>query len=612
MPTLSEKLMAKFGLPHPRSSAGLALAQGGVCLSPELARILALPRRPAEGSAPDLTELYSRGVANCGVAHCRVCVAGEPRLRPIQSQMLWEGDRRQGLLGMAKIGSGKTLASLLMHDAMNATRTVLLVKSSLRDQLINIDIPAYGRHFKLPPVWSAKNTRNYERSGVYVLFYHELSDSHKGHWLERIAPDLVVADEAQVFRNVHSARSKKFYRYMDEHPECRYCPLSGSIAKRSIRDVGPPSELALRKDSPLPKGRALFEWSCALDRDVEKPLGPGKLMLFCGPGEDHHDGFRRRLRETEGVVASEKDTIDTALEVLPHSPPLSPVISAALAELARLWRWNEDEISDALHYARLAKQIAQGFYLKWDWPGGVLDEEWLTARSAWHKEVREYLRYHSVPGMDSTLQLANAARHGHWLSEAWPAWNVVKDRPEPPTEAVWLDTAYMPGVVANLVEELNASDEPLGKKNASGATRGLIIWYENISMGDLLEKTYPRFGPGDRAAAQLAKMHPKDHPVIVCSRASHGEGKNLQDYTDAFFITPPANSLDWNQTVGRELRPGQLADTVRVKWLANTIDLQKAFVNAVKNAETLQKNTGEEQVLLIADGAALAETAKAA
>lgn len=604
--SLSQKLMEKYGI-HPRmnSKAGEALYGNGVCLSPELARVLALPRRPAEGTAPDLTELYSKHVASCGVPHCRVCIRSEPRLRPIQSQMLWEGSRQQGLLGMAKIGSGKTLASLLMHDAMNATRTVLMVKASLRDQLLNIDIPAYGRHFHLPSVWAAKTVNNCERSGVYVLFYSELSDAHKGHLLERITPDLVVADEAQVFRNTHSARSKKFYRYMNEHPECRYVPLTGSIAKGSVRDIGPPSELALRKDSPVPRGRTLWEWSCALDSGVEKPIAPGKLMLFCNPGETHHDGFRRRLRETEGVVASPSGEIDTALEVLPHSPPVPPVITAALTELDALWRWAGEEVSDALHFARLAKQIAQGLYLKWDWPGGVKDEEWLVARSAWHKEVREYLRYHSIVGMDSTLQLANAARQGRWNSEAWAAWDAVKDRPEPPTVPVWLDDTYMPRVVADLAAEMNASDEPLGKKGASGSTRGLIVWYETIATGDLLEKTYPRFGPGDKAAAALAKMHPAEHPIIVCSRLSHDTGKNLQDYTDAFFITPPANSQDWNQAIGRELRPGQLADTVRVKWLANTVDLQKAFVNAVKNAEGLHKNTGEDQFLLMADGAQL-------
>lgn len=600
MPSLSERLMAKFGLnPHPRSKAGVAVAANGVCLSPELARILALPRRPMNGNAPDLTELYSKYVADCGVRHCRVCIQGMPSLRPKQSQMLWEAEQKQGLFAPAPIGSGKTLVSLLLHDAMNATRTVLLVKSSLRDQLMHVDIPAYGRHFRLPPIWSAKNVRSFERSGVYVIFYSELSDSSKGHWLERIAPDLVVADEVHVFRNAKSARSKKFFRYMDEHYECRFCALSGSIAKRSIRDFGKLCEIALRKDSPVPNGRTLFEWSCALDPKVEKPMAPGKLLLFCQQGEDHRDGFRRRFVESEGVVASDKNSIDTALEVTPHTPKVPPKIAEALQQIDRLWRWEGEEISDALHYARLAKQLAQGLYLKWDWPGGVVDEEWLAARSAWHKEVREYLKYHSIPGMDSTLQLANAARHGHWQSETWADWERVKDRPEPPTVPVWIDDTFLVNDVAAVVAEMNASDEPLGPE------RGLIVWYETVAVGDILARAYPRFGPGDKDAARLAKAHPSTEPVIVCSRLSHGEGKNLQSYTDALVITSPANAVDWGQMIGRELRSGQMADTVRVKWYAHTIDLQKAFVNAVKDAEFLQKTTGEQQFLLMADGVQL-------
>jgi len=595
MATLSERLTAKYGLPHPRSRAGQLIATGGVCMSPELARILALPRRPFEGSAPDLTDLYSKGVVKCDTPHCRVCLAGEPRLRPIQSQMLWEADRRQGLFGMVAIGAGKTLASLLLHDAMNATRTVLLVKSSLRNQLLNVDLAAYGRHFKLPPVYHAASVRSFERSGVYVVFYSELSSATKGTWLERIAPDLVVSDEVQVFRNKHSARSKKFFRYMKEHDECRFCCLSGSMAKRSIRDFGHLIELALRKDSPLPNGRTLFEWSLALDARVEKPTLPGKLMLFCNEGETHHEGFRRRLVESEGVVATQRNSIDTALEIIPHAPTPSRAIQEALTELRRLWCWDGEEISDALHFARLSKQLAQGVYLRWDWPGGIVDEEWLGARAAWHKEVRNYLRYHSTPGMDSTLQLANAAAAGRWRSETWGAWASVKHREEPPTVPVWIDDTFLPNDVATLVERLKRGDEPLGPD------RGLIIWYDTVAAGDLLGRTYPRFGPGDADATRLAVAHPSKDPVIVCSRLAHGEGKNLQSYTDELFLTSPANSLDYQQAIGRVLRPGQLADTVRVYWYAHTEELQKAFKNAVIDAEFLQAAMGEPQFLLLAD-----------
>ena len=375
-----------------------------------------------------------------------------------------------------------------------------------------------------------------------------------------------------MFRNKHSARSKRFFRYMKAHDECRFCCLSGSMAKRSIRDFGHLIELALRKDSPVPNGRTLFEWSMALDARVEKPLKPGKLMLFCREGETHHEGFRRRLVESEGVVATQRNSIDTALEIIPHTPVThSPVITSALHELRSLWRWEDDEVSDALHFARLAKQLAQGVYLRWDWPGGIVDEEWLAARSAWHKEVRDYLRYHSQPGMDSTLQLANAAASGRWRSETYAAWAAVRHRPEPPTVPVWLDDTFLPNDIAALVDRLNRSDEPLGPD------RGLIIFYETIAVGDLLGRTYPRFGPGDADAARLNAAHPSEHPVIVCSRLAHGEGKNLQSYTDELFLTSPANSLDYQQSIGRVLRPGQLADTVRVRWYAHTEELQKAF-----------------------------------
>jgi len=44
-----------------------------------------------------------------------------------------------------------------------------------------------------------------------------------------------------------------------------------------------------------------------------------------------------------------------------------------------------------------------------------------------------------------------------------------------------------------------------------------------------------------------------------------------------------------------------MADTVRVRWYAHTEELQKAFLNAVSDAEFLQATMGEPQFLLMAD-----------
>ena len=88
-----------------------------------------------------------------------------------------------GLLGAIGVGFGKTLISLLAHDAMEAKRTVLLVPPNLRKQLLEVDVPLYGRHFELPPIFDAR-TDDPDQDGVHVLAYSQLSSAKHADILE--------------------------------------------------------------------------------------------------------------------------------------------------------------------------------------------------------------------------------------------------------------------------------------------------------------------------------------------------------------------------------------------------------------------------------------------
>jgi hypothetical protein len=471
------------------------------------------------------------------------------------------------------------LIALLAPEVLHSERSVLLVEPSLRAQLLNKDLPFYGASFNL--------------LSISVVAYSELSSAHKADSLERIKPDLIIADEAHNLRHRDSARTKRFLRYMKEHPECRFVALSGTMTSKSIKDYAHLIELALRKNSPLPYGyRELQDWADALDVAPQNPLGPGALMRLCEPGESVRSGFRRRLVETHGVVATEEGALGTSLVISERSIHKVPaIVELKLAHLRATWSIGEEELMDAMVLHRVARQIAAGFYYQWVWPDGV-DHEWKDARAAWHSEVRSYLRHRSRPGMDSPALLQHAAEEGEWNSETWPAWEAVKSRPAPPVEAVWLDDFLIKDVVRWAAER--SAD---GRRGGHGG----IVWYEHNAIGEALARYLPTFGEGEQASGDLLKADPDTHPAIACSIKAHGTGKNLQAWSRSLVVTPPANGKTWEQLLGRTHRPGQAADRVEVEVYLYTPELRSAFESAEASARYIQETQGQQQKLLSAD-----------
>lgn len=597
--SLSDKLLARgVPLPAKNSNAGKALYEGGVPLTPELQRILLLPRRVLDFSkVEDLSPVYVHTEGRCKVyPDCRLCASDAPvKLRPVQSVMLWEAHRMSGLFAAVAVGGGKTIVSLLLHDVLEATTTVLLLKPSLRVQLVH-EWQMYARHFTIPPVkWSkpaAIATSNGKTPGVWLVSYHELSNAKSADILEVLKPDLIVADEAHLIRRLSSARTKRWRRYHDNHPECRFVAMTGTPTRKSIRDYAPFVELALGKNSPLPLARYgdLKDWSAALDEPIPgvDPMPPGKLMLLCEPGESVREGYRRRLVESYGVVATSTSDCDALLTVRARFVSKPRVVTQALSHLENFWVWDGNEIEDALAYTRVARQLACGFYYRWEWPGGVVDKEWLEARNAWHKEVRDYLSSRARPGMDSPLFLANAAERGEWKSATWRDWKGVKARKPPPVSAIWIDDF----LCRDAISWANKGDEESGK--------GGIIWYDHAAVGEMIAELsdFPFFGPG--SADRLKKVDASKHPSIICSIDAHVEGSNLQAYSRCLVTSPPAAGLTWEQLIGREHRPAQLADEVFVDWYAHTQENVKAFDSAIRQAQCTYEREGQEQKLLLA------------
>lgn len=435
------------------------------------------------------------------------------------------------------------------------------------------------------------NERSTVGAGEDLYVYDlEVEDNHN------YVADGIVVSNCHSLARISSARTKRWIRYMQTHPSTRFCGMSGTVTRRSLRDISHLTEIALRAGSPLPyRWSDLQEWADALD-PIRDPIPIGALKAFVDPSDPRlggdadaareaaREGFRKRLVETPGVVATSESWEGASLVITALKPTVPKPVLQALSNLFSTWEIGEEEIEDKMRLVEISRQLALGFYYKWIWPGDKPDREWLEARATWHKAVR-YILQRSRAGMDSPLLVTRAVMSGEIddgeTVEAWEAWRRVKDRPAPPVEPVWIDDFAIREALA------------WAKKQ----TEPVIIWYSHSAVGDALsDGGYPVYGSGTDAG----EADPAREPVIVCSIRAQGTGKNLQRYARSLVVEAPASGATTEQLYGRTHRPGQQADEVNYEVFMHTPELEEAMQRAVADALYVQQTQGQRQKLLVA------------
>lgn len=545
-----------------------------VTRTPELERILALPRRQWEPDGDRLAEKISEFLKAPG---------GAQKLRAIQATALAEIHDYRGALLPIRVGGGKTLISLLSFVVLGARRPVLLLPAKLIDKT-NRELPTYRRHWLVP-------------SHVRMMSYEILGRPQHANDLEEAGPDMIVADECHKLKNPSAAVTKRVKRYMKAHPETVFVAMSGTMIKRSLEDFVHLAEWALKRMNPTP---ATFQdritWGMALNetRDDEGRLAPGALIELCNDAERAkyasdplgtvRVAFRRRMTETPGVVASQDGQLGVSLRIDSVQPKITG-IDQAISKLRNEWERPDDEpIIDAIELWRHLREVGgAGFYYRWN-PDPP--EDWRTRRRMWAKMCREILK-HNRSGLDSEAQVIDAVDKGYYpaATPVLKAWRDVKNTFTPNTEAVWLTQ-----------DILNFCAEWM--KEHQG-----IVWVEHVEFGRTLSMItgvpfYQR--QGQDQYGRPIEMHPPGQAMIASIQSNH-EGRNLQAWNKNLITSPPSSGAIWEQLLGRTHRDGQQADEVTATIMLVVKEQALAFERACRDAAAQTQLTGQEQKLTYAD-----------
>ena len=556
---------------------------GAVGKSADLTRIRALPRRSPTPD-PAVTADYAARLKT---------PAGTMTLRPLQAMALRDAFECRGLVAALGVGEGKGLLGLLLPTVLEARVTVLLVPAALRYQMCDVMYPAYAPHWRLPflapdaePVTDA-----HPEGVVHVVSYSMLSSIRFQDVLARLKPDCIVCDEAHSVADYGAARTKRFRTYVRGARSSgvlqSLCLMSGTILSKSITDVAPLAGLALGSASPWPLDwNTLQEWAGALDPGGF-PANPGALTCFrVTPTQSVLEGFRDRVTHTPGVVVSQGNTLATSLVIGTRAVRVPKAVSAVLAAARETWCMPDGtNIDDALTFSRHVLELACGFYYRRTWPRGESLETqrvWLDSRSAWYREVSNYLSQSARAGCDSLALCEQSAARGDLGWTNYVTWAQVRDTAKPDREAVWFSEFLLEDAVR------------------WGAISPGIIWYEHDAVGRKIAELggHPLYDGGSVQDQEIAKE--TGSRTIVASVNAHGTGKNLQIHSRSLITSATPSGKVWEQLIGRTHREGQQADAVSVAVYLHTPELVSVFERARVNARFIQDALGAWQRLCYA------------
>jgi hypothetical protein len=509
----------------------------------------------------------------------------------VQAIALAEAYQCRGLFLAAPVGAGKTLVSFLLPRVLGAVRPLLLVPASVVEKT-HLDFARYARHWEAP--------RPMPRIESYESFSRE-QHAHKFCGCPRctdgedegtgLRPDLLIPDEADRLRNKTAVVRRRYARYIVAHPDVISCPMTGTILRKSLRDIAPLLVWALKLDAPIPLSYTELEsWCEAIDErpriGIHRPAG---ALLTLNPkppsgGDDLESArlaFRERLTATPGVVVQDEQSSDQSLTIRVLKTPDDPILDGAFerfrSTLQTLDGW---DLGDPLSVLRHATELGCGFYYRWE-PRPPRD--WLEARRGWFTFVRQRINesQRTREPLDSAEQVARYHRN----HPSRVAWKTIEPTFTPHTIATPITVSVL-GFAASWL----AANSPA------------LVWVQHGYVGEALSQMTgaPFFqGRGRDPVGRYIGSHDPQRSAVL-SLAGNFRGRNLQAWNRALIIGPVHAATYWEQGyLGRVHRQGQRRPVwidVAVSCAENLIALKAAH----REAHMVRATLGHIQKLLIA------------
>jgi hypothetical protein len=581
--------------------------------TPDFVRIKELPvRAPVDRAALtlEMTNALKRTDGCPGKTSTRgLCdVCGVPvELRDVQALALYELMIVRGLAGIMGVGTGKTLVFLLAPVVLDLKRALGILPASLIDKTEK-ERARYAMHWKV------------DRS-MQLFSFEALGRVNAATLLETKMPDGVITDESHREKNLKAALVRRLARWRRENPGCPFVSMSGTYMGKSLLDMAHLLRWSLGpENAPVPQTEGeTKEWADCLDERVNplQRVRPGALLEL-GDGGDGDElsrarrAFHNRLVSTRGVVCSLNDEqVNCSIYIDGSTYEVNEATEKNFDTLRNLWETPDGwALSEAVDVWRHARELAIGMHYVWD---PRPPDEWLEARRAWAKFVRDTLAKSRT--LDSEKQVADVcvaieARDfdvdhlrgdTKWQAgvKIYRAWKDIEKTFVIHSKAIWHDDSV-----------LQLCEKWLEKEKG-------ICWVEHTFFGrELARRTgLPYFGQSGldadgnslvELALKIDRGEAKAGPIIA-SVAANGTGKNLQAWHKNLIVSCPTGASVWEQLLGRTHRQGQKADEVQVDVLVGCIEHLDAWKRARAEAQMASDMLGAPQKILIADVSGLDE-----
>jgi hypothetical protein len=447
-------------------------------------------------------------------------------------------------------------------------------------------VPTAGRHVRPLHITYAKlhgkTIREFKKlsedwlihDAFAFISFEKLSRADSANFLEDLNPDVILCDESHGFKAPRSGRSKRMSRFLKEHPDSRFVPLTGTPGDDSLQNVGHIQEWVHNEHSPVPRTyNELTQWCQALDAAVTVRRAPGVLQEFLsndtGPTlESVRRAVGLRIEQTPGNVFhrnTNEVSCSLYLDAVEVNERMPQVVDDCIAYVRQHETAPDGREFEEIQVHNALTTIPLGFYRVFE---KKAPEEWSVRRKQYRAYIGNILSQ-SKYGLDTPDQVGRLCHQKKLDSGGiYERWKEIEPTFKSKTVCEWFDDTALDFACEWLHEHEG------------------VIWTPFPEFGKLLAEKTNRlfFHEQGLARTQNGKLSIEDFPgktgCILSTQANY-LGRNLQDRYSKFLVFAPSAKSDvLEQLIGRFHRQGQQADQVEGTFFLGCLEHYTALMKA--------------------------------